>query len=848
MKKMVVIDGNSLLHRAFYALPVTLTTKQGIPTNAVLGFLNMLLRMVKERRPDYLAVAFDKKGPTFRHLDFAEYKAGRKPTPDELHPQFPVLKEILEQMGVAILECDGYEADDILGAFAQIGKLQGIAVDLVTGDRDALQLVSDTTHVILTKKGISETEEFDTALIKERYDLTPQGMIELKGLMGDASDNIPGVPGVGEKTALKLLSMYHTLESVLQNADKIGGKLGEKLQEHSELAIMSKKLATIVPAPLDIAMTTCRFQWPSGHQVKDVLEKYQLYSVLQRIEQGTGQREQTAPVSTKKVSLLPVTTMEGLVQAAEQLSAAKEAAVSLTGGITLADGGAAFELQLGGNLLQSGLDEGLVMETLRPLLENKPLLVFDGKQLAWQASRFGIKIGAFADDLMLMAYSSGLEDCSFEGCCKQYGIEPGGVEVYQPLRDAMLAQLRETQAEALYRDIEMPLMLVLYDMERQGFSVDISALRQLGEQYTERLIQLTEKIYEESGQQFNIASPKQLGAVLFEKLKLPVIKKNKSGYSTDVSVLEELAGRHPVIEDILAHRQLSKLKSTYIDGLLNLVKPDGKIYTTFNQAVTATGRISSTEPNLQNIPVRTDEGREIRRIFIASGNHVLISADYSQIELRILAHISNDQIMIDSFLSEEDIHTRTASEVFGVPLELVTPQMRRAAKAVNFGIVYGISEFGLARNLGIGRVQSREYIKRYFEKYSGVKNYMDQIVETGKAQGYVETLFKRRRYLPELKSPNFNIRQFGQRVALNMPIQGTAADIIKVAMTGVHQRLASMQSRLILQVHDELIVDADPKETEEVREIMRQEMEGVIKMQVPLVVHMKQGKSWFDAD
>ena len=848
MKKIVVIDGNSLMFRAFYALPL-LTTKQGIPTNAVLGFLNMFLRMAKDLRPDYMAVAFDKKGPTFRHLDFSDYKAGRRPTPDELNQQFPILKEILEKMDIAVLECDGYEADDILGTFAQIGKRQGIAVDIITGDRDALQLVSDTTHVILTKKGISETEEYDVALIKEHYGLAPEGIIELKGLMGDTSDNIPGVPGVGEKTALKLLSEYENLESILLSAAKIGGKLGQRLQENKEKALMSKKLATIVPAPLDIAMTTCRFQWPSGEQVKGILEKYQLNSVYQKILQGNSDREaQKTIVSVLQNPYKSVSTMDDLAEMIHQLNNSKELAVSFTDGITLAIENAAFEVHLGGSLLCPGLDEIQIMEAIRPILEKTPLLVFNGKQLAWQARRAGIEIKSFSDDLMLMAYSLGDENCSFIGCCKNYGVEPSGANAFWLLRDIMLIRLQETRAEKLYREIEIPLMQVLYEMERQGFRVDIKVIKLLGEQYNIRLQQITDKIYEECGQKFNIASPKQLGTILFEQLKLPVIKKNKSGYSTDVSVLEELYGRHPVIEDILAHRQISKLKSTYIDGLLNLVKPDGKIYTTFNQAVTATGRISSTEPNLQNIPVRTEEGKEIRRIFIPSEGHILVSADYSQIELRILAHISNDQIMIDSFLSEEDIHTRTASEVFGVPLELVSSEMRRAAKAVNFGIVYGISEFGLAKNLGISRPQSREYISRYFEKYSGVRRYMDEIVAVGKSQGYVETLFKRRRYLPELRSANYNIRQFGERVALNMPIQGTAADIIKVAMIGVNQRFKNMKSKLILQVHDELIVDADIMEISEVKEILQQEMEGVIKMQVPLVVHMKQGQNWLEAE
>lgn len=855
-KLLIAIDGNSLMHRAFYALP-SMTNRDGVPTGAVYGFLSMLISLLS-REPDYLVVAFDLHGPTFRHEQYGEYKAGRRETPEELRPQFDMLKEIIKSMGILISTCPSFEADDILGTFSRIAGEQGVKSLLVTGDRDALQLIDKTTHVLLTKKGVSETMEMDEEALMEQYGLTPDKMRDLKGLMGDSSDNIPGIPGVGEKTALKLLSEYGSMEGVLSHAGEIKGKLGEKVAANAELAHLSYELGTIdTLAPIKDTLLDSVFNVNTLNGGIPLMQKAELFSLIKRLPKNDGGEHAVAEaegitpaVTTDIKDLLLLNTMVN--------EFAKSAIIALVaeGGEFFISAGpnAQYRISAGGTLLDMGLLPDQVFGALKPALEDNTIkkIVFDAKKWMHLLSGYGIELNGLCFDAMIGDYllnairpAQSLQTL----IATRFQSQEANAALLFRLYEFMRRELESKGLLELYEQIEQPLISVLYDMEKEGFALDLGVLKEMQTKFGEDIACLETKIYELSGGEFNILSPKQLGTLLFEKLQLPVQRKTKTGYSTDADVLDQLMDLHPVVPLIHEYRTLSKLKSTFIDGLVNAVNPSsGRVHTSFNQNVTATGRISSVEPNLQNIPVRTEMGREIRKAFIASEGNVLVGADYSQIELRLLAHISGDTAMISAFNSDDDIHTKTASEVFGVAIDEVTWEQRSAAKAVNFGIVYGISDFGLSRNLGISRRQAGEYIEKYLNRYPGVKNFMHKSVQDGKENGYVSTLTGRRRDLPELKSSQYNTRSFGERVAMNMPIQGSAADIIKLAMVRVHSALkeSGLKAKLILQVHDELLFDVPPEEQQQVMELACECMQGAMELSVPLIADVRAGKSWYD--
>ena len=855
LKRLLAIDGNSLMHRAYYALPASMTAPDGSPTNAVFGFLSMLLRALDSYEPDALAVAFDMHGPTFRHEYYPEYKAGRRETPEDLRPQFPMLKELLQSLGVVILEARSFEADDILGTLAAAGEQQGTQVVLMTGDKDALQLISATTMVALTRRGVTDVEEYTPEHLDEVWGITADKVPDLKGLMGDNSDNIPGIPGVGEKTALKLLGEYGSLEEVLAHAQQIKGKLGERVQAGHESARLSYKLAVILRnAPVPLEMEHYRFDGfaPDG---RNALQDLQLNQILQRAQMRFIQGEEKPEVQVEEGSQsIRIETLQAL----PELFASFESPVALSlreDAIEIASGERSYSMPLRQTLMDEGFEQGEALLALAPLFgEGFTLVLHDVKAWMHRMYAVGVQMRAHSFDTMIAQYV--LQPLERDYSQARLGTEYTGrgdcaarelLQICQQQRD----RLQQTQMLELYQQIEEPLIWVLFAMECEGFTLQRSVLQELQVDFDARIEILTREIWNLGGGEFNINSSKQLSEVLFERLGLPPIKKTRTGYSTDASVLEQLEDKSPIIRPILNYRQLAKLKSTYVDALLNLCgMGDGRIHTTFNQAVTSTGRISSSEPNLQNIPVRDEEGRQIRRAFIGhSEDHVLVDGDYSQIELRVLAHMAQDERMCQAFLDGDDIHTRTASEVFGVPLDEVTSQMRSAAKAVNFGIVYGISDFGLSRQLGITRTVAGEYIDRYLRTYSGVKSFMENCVQRAREEGYISTLFGRRRPAPELKSANYVMRSFGERAVMNAPIQGTAADIIKLAMIRVHKALGDggYSSKLILQVHDELIIDTHPQELEAVMELLRREMQQVVELRVPLQADVSYGKSWFEA-
>ncbi len=844
----VIIDGNSLMHRAFHALP-PLTNSEGVYTNAVFGFLSMLLKIVGEEKPDYLAVAFDLHGPTFRHADYTEYKAGRKPTAPELRPQFPLVEECLTAMGVRILTCPTYEADDILGTMARRCEEHGIDALLVTGDRDAMQLVSETSHVLYTKRGVTDVVRYTPQKVLEDFGVTPAQIPDLKGLMGDTSDNIPGVPGIGEKTAVKLLTAYGTIENAFDHADTaLKGKQREKMIDGRVSGLMSKKIATITRfVPLDdVSLDECRLGDMSG--ALPLFEQLELKSLIARLHAlGYGAAAETpAPAAPASVwqeedvlsDAAAVSAWIARLGADERVALLlQEERVSLAAGSGLR---AAIPFAQG--LLGEGLDPVGAMAALSSLLTGaRTLVLFGGKRLITQLREWGFALTAPFDDAQIIAYLLAPQSGKYE--------TPEDAAALYAQCSAGLSALDAQGMTALYREIELPLLDTLYAMEREGFLVDSAELERLGALFSEQISALREEIFALCGcPPFNLNSTQQLGEVLFGTLGLPARKKTSRGYSTDAETLQELSGMHPAIDKILSYRQLAKLRSTYIDGLLRLMGRDGRIHSWFDQTIAATGRISSSEPNLQNIPVRTAQGREIRRAFIARPGFVLVDADYSQIELRLLAHLSGDEAMCDAFRRGQDIHARTAAEVYGVDLAEVTPQMRSSAKAVNFGIVYGISDYGLATNLHISRKEAGEFIARYFERYGAVRAFMDQCVAQGKEKGYSVTLYGRRRPLPELQSPNYNRRQFGERAAMNTPVQGAAADIIKIAMNAVHQRLKQeeLEAKLILQVHDELIVECPESEQKAVAALLRECMEGAASLRVPLVADVHAGHSWYD--
>ena len=853
-RKIVILDGYSLMYRAFHALQTPMSAPDGTPTNAIHGFVMMLLKVIEEERPDAMAVAFDLHAPTFRHEMYDGYKATRKPMPDELRAQDPIIRELIGQMGIAILEKEGYEADDILGTVSERCEETGDTALLVTGDRDSFQLSGPHTTILYTKKGITDTVRVTPEYIRETYGVAPAQLIDVKSLMGDASDNIPGVPGVGEKTALKLIQQYGSLEAVLDRADaEQKGKLRERLLEGRALAELSWKLARIDrSAPIDVDPEA----WQLGNitQALPRLRALRMNAAARRLTEVAKaclpDMACAEPARADETEALPKIEIFQERAALEQrilelAGDAKWAALHLGQALTIATDAARLALPLGGDLLSAGLSDAEACAAAMPLLAaDCPKYLHDLKSLP-------VDIGAVRGeivDVMLAAYALNPQRPGFdaESLCAQEGIEGFAEHPATALRrlaEAQSAQMRETGVERIYREIELPLAYVLRGMEREGFLVDAGVLEDLGKDFRVHISALVDEIAEMAGERINLNSPKQLGELLFSKLGIPSPKKK---ISTNAEVLEQLAEDYPICGKILEYRKYQKLQSTYIDALIPMRDAAGRIHTRFDPVGTATGRISSSEPNLQNIPVRTELGKAIRGAFVARPGWVLVDADYSQIELRVLAHISGDPTMIHAFQEDQDIHARTASEVYGVPLDQVTGQMRSASKAVNFGIVYGISEFTLAKNIGTSRFEAKAFIDRYFERYPGVKAYMDGAVKKGHEQGFVTTLMGRRRYLPELQSANYNLRAFGERCAMNSPIQGTAADIIKLAMIAVDRALQAegLEAKLIMQVHDELIVEAPERESERVRDLLKRCMEGIFPLSVPLKTDISIGGDW----
>ena len=858
--KFLVIDGSSLIHRAFFALP-PLMTKQGLHTGAVYGLCNMLLKLLGDLQPAYMAVAFDKSRKTFRTELYADYKGQRKPTPSELSEQFPLAMKVLGTMGIPTLELDNYEADDIIGTFA-VHAPADVEVIIVTGDRDELQLVDTRTKVYYTKRGISDIQIFDEAEFAANYEgLVPKQLIELKGLMGDASDNIPGVPGVGPKTALKLIKEYGDVETVLENIDKVSGKaLKAKLADNKESALMSKKLATIcTEAPVDTDIAKYALA-PLREEARTLMQDLEFRNMYDRFASVLGGAQHSFDLFGETVEQESAPTEHVTLPAqAEQLFAALKACKEAVP-VAVTVSGQLPELYFSrAELLVEG--KVYILDSFSSCWDKfdawladadcKKLTV-DSKELYKCCLCRKVQAQGVVDDVALAAYLAdpGHNSYALADLSKRYlaSTLPTDCENIALLAVQLREQLKEYEQLALYEELELPLAPVLAKMELSGITPDMELLAQLNEDMTARIAQLEKQAMEQAGEEFNLKSPKQLGIILFERLQLPVIKKTKTGYSTDAKVLEALEGKHPLIATILEHRKLAKLQSTYLDGLKPLVNAKtGRIHTHFQQTVTVTGRLSSTDPNLQNIPTRTEEGKQIRRIFVpGAGYDYLMSCDYSQVELRILACIAHDELLLDAFRHGQDIHARTAAEVFGVPLAEVTHEMRSRAKAVNFGIVYGISDFGLAKQLDVGRKEAAGYIESYFARYTGVKKYMEDIVAKAREQGYVSTLMGRRRYLPDIRHSNFNLRSFAERTAINTPIQGTAADIMKKAMIDVECALeqAGCKSRILLQVHDELVLEVTENERERVAELVRATMQAAASLEIPLLADVNFGKNW----
>ena len=855
--KLLVLDGNSIINRAFYGIKL-LSTKSGIYTNAIYGFLNILLKLKEIAQPDAVGIAFDVHAPTFRHKQYAEYKAGRHAMPEELRMQMPILKEILASLGLKTVECAGWEADDILGTLAQACRKAGNECFIATGDRDSLQLAHGGVKVLLahTKAGRPVTDIYDENAIMQEYGVTPSELIQVKALQGDSSDNIPGVAGVGAKTALDLIQRFHTIDNIYENIENIDIKKGvrEKLLRDKEKAYLSLDLGTIrTNAPVDTDITSYIPGENSGAAM--LLAKYELFSLIDKFGLQ-AQQAVSMPPEEKKI-IAEVKTLADL------------------SGFDL-NRDLYFTFDLENNAIRRlYFAKGNAVEIVEDSAPGftdfiKKLFACDARKFSYNtkylhrlAAKLGINCKNVCGDLMLSAYLLRPSDSNYDidHLCLEYGIafpECDQAEISRTALSALVlenlfektdALLKEADQLSLLHDIELPLARVLAKMEVAGFAVDKKGIEDFGSRLGSRIDELVGEIYEMAGREFNINSPKQLGTVLFEELHIPCKKKTKSGYSTKAEVLEELAPDYPIVKRILEYRSLAKLKSTYCEGLLKVIREDGRIHTSFNQVETRTGRISSLEPNLQNIPIRTELGREMRRFFVAGGGSTLIDADYSQIELRVLAALADDENMIRAFNNGEDIHKTTAAQVFGLPQEMVTPLLRSRAKAVNFGIVYGIGAFSLAKDIGVSVKEAKDYIDDYLHHFSGVAHYMDKMIDTAKENGYSETLFHRRRYLPELASSNRMLRAFGERVARNMPIQGTAADIIKIAMIRVDESLEKekMRSRLILQVHDELIVEAPLEEAEKALQIVTREMENACKLKVRLVADGKIGKTWYDS-
>lgn len=847
--KLLILDGNSIVNRAFYGIR-QLNAPDGTPTNGIYGFLAILQKLLDSEKPESVCVTFDLKAPTFRHLRYEGYKAQRKGMPEELAVQMPVLKQVLDAMGIMRLELEGFEADDLLGTVGKICETAGWDCRIVTGDKDSFQLISETTHVchVKSKMGQTETKEYTPELFKEEYGFEPIHIVDLKALMGDSSDNIPGVPGIGEKTAMDLVQRYTSIDNIYSNIDELEIKEGvrKKLKDGRESAELSYELATIcTDAPIDFKPEDSF--WNKNY-------KPELFALFKRLgfkkfieKWGISEPASEADIAADKH--LPVIEDADYNAISEAIKAADFVAVDMSAdfdSIELCDGKSVYISRWG----SLGDDYNRLLRLVFSAETKK--ISHNVKDLMSKLIAEGLPLDGFIYDTALAAYLLEATESEYppERVSMRYlGRELHGTEAMFRLKSVTEERLKQLEMEKLFYEIELPLCRVLADMQSVGFMVDRTALSDFGESLSGDIEKLRNQIWELAGGEFNINSPKQLGEVLFERLMLPSGKRTKTGWSTNADVLEKLRGKHPIIELILDYRMLTKLKSTYADGLLKLIEADGRIRTNFQMTVTATGRLSSTEPNLQNIPIRKELGGQIRKMFIASKGKVLVDADYSQIELRLLAHISNDRHMQEAFASGEDIHAVTASQVFDTPLSEVTSIQRSRAKAVNFGIVYGISAWSLAQDIGVFPNEAKAYMDAYLDKYSGVHEYMKHIVEQAKADGYVKTLYNRRRALPELKSSNFNMRSFGERVALNMPIQGTAADIIKLAMINVYNRLKAegLKSKLILQVHDELICECPEDEADTVIKILTEEMSGVAKLSVPLIVEAKTGHSWAEA-
>jgi DNA polymerase-1 len=878
MGKCILIDGNSIANRAFYALPL-LSNTNGVHTNAVYGFTTMLLKLLEEEQPTHVLVAFDAGKIVFRHSEYKEYKGGRAKTPPELSEQFPLLKDLISAFSIPLFELSGYEADDIIGTLTRQADEQGLETIVVTGDKDMLQLASSQVRVALTRKGISEIEMYGPDEIQAKYGLTPKQIIDLKGLMGDASDNIPGIPGVGEKTALKLLHEYGSVEQVLEKVEELKGKMKEKVSENAEQARMSKELATIMrDVPMELKIDNLKFEGYDPDRLAPKFKQLEFKSLLDRI----------GPTSSTDVSqAVPIEV--ALIDDPDKLKALESDLSNMKVLVIELDRENPHDATVLG-LLMSGedrsyylsLDQALESSAVKDWLEDRKMskYLYDGKRTEVALRWKGIKLQGVRFDVLLASYllnpSEGNHQLSDISIRESLSPLPHDDEIYgkgakrkipsgQPLADhlarkalairqalpSLEKKIKETEMESLYYDLELPLSRVLARMEMAGIQVDVNGLNRLGEEFQKRIEELVSNIYHLAGTEFNLNSPKQLGEILFDKLGLPIIKKTKTGYSTDAEVLEKLEPQHEIVRSILHYRQINKLQTTYIEGLSKVVHQNtSKIHTSYSQTIASTGRLSSIDPNLQNIPIRLEEGRRIRQVFVPSeSDWKMLAADYSQIELRVLAHISQDEKLIEAFTNDMDIHTKTAMDVFGVDALKVDSNMRRAAKAVNFGIVYGISDYGLSQNLNITRKEAAQFIEQYFAVFKGVKNYMESIVKEAKKQGYVKTLMHRRRYLPEINSSNFNLRSFAERTAMNSPIQGTAADIIKIAMIRMAERIEKegLKSRMLLQVHDELVFEVSPEELEQMQSIVPDVMENAIPLDVPLKVDVSFGDTWYDA-
>lgn len=867
--KIVLIDGHSILNRAFYGLP-DLTNAEGLHTNAIYGFLTIMFKLLEEEKPEYLTVAFDVHAPTFRHKMYAEYKGTRKPMADELRQQVPVIKEVLHAMGVKTIECAGLEADDLIGTLSNRCENEGMEVTVISGDRDLLQLATEHVKIRIpkTKQGKTEIEDYYAKDVEERYQVTPKEFIDLKALMGDTADNIPGVPSIGEKTATKIITQYHSIEEAHEHVDELKPPRASKaLSEHWDLAVLSKKLATInvkadfpyelFEAKLGNLYTEEAYIFFQKLEFKNLLSRFDVSAPANKVEDGfkiiaSKSEAEKVFVQAEEASTIGAVIFKDLENVLPLF--ADQAGL---GGI-----GLCFSKEESYCIkVEKDITGEWLLKKLADVAEKaETYAMFHLKEsmeqvtIRNQANCFDISVAAYLLNPLKNNYTwedvarehLGLMidekiDQDMKACYESY-VNYASVEVLRQ-------KLRDTKMDTLFRDIEMPLVFTLFDMEQNGIRVEADALKQYGDQLAGKIAELEKEIYEEAGETFNINSPKQLGVVLFENMKLPGGRKTKTGYSTAADVLEKLAPEHPVVAKILEYRQYTKLKSTYADGLANYIQDDGRIHGKFNQTITATGRISSTEPNLQNIPVRMELGRLIRKVFIPEEGYRFVDADYSQIELRVLAHCSGDEHLIQAYKEQSDIHRITASQVFHIPFDEVTPQQRRNAKAVNFGIVYGISSFGLSQDLSITRKEAAKYIDDYFATYPGIKTFLDHAITHAKEEGYVVTLFGRRRPVPELSSSNFMQRSFGERVAMNSPIQGAAADIIKIAMIRVNQRLKDqkMKSRLVLQVHDELLIEAYEPELDEVQNILKEEMEHAAELKVPLEIDMHTGDNWYEA-